>query len=91
MILDTAAYADGRRVACETLEEAFRARHGSNTFAAVALHEPDQKELNSIIVDASGAACASATLRPAPGRRAGATASRTWWNGRSKRKRRRPP
>lgn len=48
MILDTAVYADGRRVAYKTLEEAVRARHGPNTFVAVALHEPDQKELGLI-------------------------------------------
>jgi magnesium transporter len=48
MILDTAVYSDGRRVAYETLEEAVRARHGSNAFVAVALHEPNQKELGLI-------------------------------------------
>jgi magnesium transporter len=48
MILDTAVYSDGRRVAYETLEAAVRARYGSNAFVAVALHEPNQKELGLI-------------------------------------------
>ena len=53
MILDTAVYFDGRRVAYETLEEAVRARHGSKAFVAVALHEPNQKEL-ALIADELG-------------------------------------
>ena len=48
MILDAAVYADGRRVAYATVEEALRARHKPNGFATVALHEPDQDELASI-------------------------------------------
>ena len=48
MILDTAVYADGRRIAHETLEEAFRGRGEPNTFAAVAVHEPNEGEIDSI-------------------------------------------
>ncbi len=48
MILDAAVYPDGRRVACATLEEAFRGRREPNAFATVAVHEPDQTELDSI-------------------------------------------
>jgi magnesium transporter len=48
VILDTAVYADGRRVVHETLEEAFRGRSEPNTFAAVAVHEPNEEELGSI-------------------------------------------
>ena len=48
MILDAAVYADGRRVAYETLEEAFRGRREPNTFAAVAVHEPNEQEIDAI-------------------------------------------
>jgi magnesium transporter len=48
VILDTAVYADGRRIAHETLEEAFRGRGEPNTFAAVAVHEPNEEEIDSI-------------------------------------------
>jgi magnesium transporter len=48
MILDVSVFAEGRRVAHDTLEEAFRGRHGSDTFASVAVHEPSEKEIDSI-------------------------------------------
>jgi magnesium transporter len=48
VILDTAVYADGQRIAHETLEEAFRGRGEPNTFAAVAVHEPNEGEIDSI-------------------------------------------
>lgn len=48
MILDAAVYADGRRVAHKTLEEAFRGRREPDTFAAVAVHEPNEEEIDSI-------------------------------------------
>jgi magnesium transporter len=48
VILDTAVYADGRRVAHETLEEAFRDRRDPDTFAAVAIHEPNEEEIDAI-------------------------------------------
>jgi len=48
VILEAAVYADGRRVAHETLEEAFRGRDEPNTFAAVAVHEPNEEEIDSI-------------------------------------------
>jgi magnesium transporter len=48
VILDAAVYADGRRIAHETLEEAFRGRREPNTFAAVAVREPSEEEIDSI-------------------------------------------
>ena len=48
MILDAAVYADGRRVAHKTLEEAFRGRREPDTFAAVTVHEPNEEEIDSI-------------------------------------------
>ena len=48
MIIDTAHYTDGRRTATETIAGALRARHGSDTFACIVLHEPHQEELDSI-------------------------------------------
>jgi magnesium transporter len=48
MILDAAVYGDDRRVAYATAEEALRARQSPNAFAAVALYEPDQDELDTI-------------------------------------------
>jgi magnesium transporter len=48
VILDAAVYADGRRVAHKTLEEAFRGRREPDTFAAVAVHEPNEEEIDSI-------------------------------------------
>jgi magnesium transporter len=48
VILDTAVYADGRRIAHKSLEEAFRGRREPNAFAAVAVHEPNEEEIDSI-------------------------------------------
>jgi magnesium transporter len=48
VILDATVYADGRRVAHKTLEEAFRGRRDPDTFAAVAVHEPNEEEIDSI-------------------------------------------
>jgi len=48
VILDAAVYADGRRVAHKTLEEAFRGRREPDTFAAVTVHEPNEEEIDSI-------------------------------------------
>ncbi|MBA2533794.1 MAG: hypothetical protein H0V21_02155 [Rubrobacter sp.] len=48
MIIDTAVYADGRRTASETIEGAFQARHGQDSFACIVLHDPDREELDSL-------------------------------------------
>lgn len=48
MKIDTAVYADGRRTASETIEGAFQARHGQDSFACIVLHEPHQEELDSL-------------------------------------------
>src|SRR5215211_3408532 len=48
VILDIAVYADGRRITHRSLEEAFRGRGEPNSFAAVAVHEPNEEEIDSI-------------------------------------------
>jgi magnesium transporter len=48
MLIDSAVYADGRRVTTTTLEEAYRASREPGKFAWISLHEPTREEFVSV-------------------------------------------